>query len=74
MPNDTQRAWLTEDTYDRARIELARLLMERATDPARSTWMTNAADAGSGSFVGCSPARSSGTSHRMTASPSPAWC
>ena len=35
MPIDTQRAWLTEDTYDRARIELARLLMERATGSHR---------------------------------------
>ena len=31
MPTDTQRAWLTEQAYDRARIELAQLLVERAT-------------------------------------------
>jgi transcription elongation factor GreA len=30
MPIDTQRVWLTEETYDRARIELALLRMERA--------------------------------------------
>ncbi len=31
MPIETQRAWLTEETYDRARIELELLLMQRAT-------------------------------------------
>jgi transcription elongation factor GreA len=31
MPIDTQRAWLTQQAYDRARIELAQLLVERAT-------------------------------------------
>jgi transcription elongation factor GreA len=31
MPTDTQRVWLSEETYDRARIELALLRMERAT-------------------------------------------
>jgi transcription elongation factor GreA len=30
MPVDTQRVWLTEQTYDRVRIELALLLAERA--------------------------------------------
>jgi transcription elongation factor GreA len=30
MPINTQRVWLTEETYDRARIELALLRMERA--------------------------------------------
>jgi transcription elongation factor GreA len=35
MPIDTQRVWLTEDTYDRARIELAMLRMERATGSHR---------------------------------------
>lgn len=30
MPIDAQRAWLTPETYDRARIELALLRMERA--------------------------------------------
>lgn len=30
MPVDTQRVWLTEQTYDRVRIELAQLLAERA--------------------------------------------
>jgi hypothetical protein len=30
MPMDTQRGRLTEETYDRARIELALLRMERA--------------------------------------------
>jgi transcription elongation factor GreA len=35
MPIDAQRAWLTEETYDRARIELALLQMERATGAHR---------------------------------------
>jgi transcription elongation factor GreA len=35
MPTDTQRIWLTEQTYDRARIELAMLQMERATGSRR---------------------------------------
>lgn len=35
MPIDTQRVWLTEQTYDRARIELAMLQMERATGSHR---------------------------------------
>jgi transcription elongation factor GreA len=35
MPIDAQRAWLTEATYDRARIELALLRMERATGAHR---------------------------------------
>ena len=35
MPIDTQRVWLTEETYDRARIELAMLRMERATGSHR---------------------------------------
>lgn len=35
MPIDTQRVWLTEETYDRARIELALLRMERATGAHR---------------------------------------
>lgn len=30
MPIDVQRTWLTAETYDRARIELALLRMERA--------------------------------------------
>ncbi|MHA6797674.1 hypothetical protein ACVGVM_29840 (plasmid) [Pseudonocardia bannensis] len=34
MPINTQRAW-TEQTYDRARVELALLLMERATGSRR---------------------------------------
>ena len=38
MPIGTQRAWLTEETYERARIELAELLIRRDT----------------GSFVECS--------------------
>ena len=38
MPIETQRAWLTEETYGHARIELAELLLRRAT----------------GSFVECS--------------------
>ena len=29
MPIGTQRAWLTEETYERARIELAELLTRR---------------------------------------------
>jgi transcription elongation factor GreA len=35
MPIDAQRAWLTEETYDRARIELALLRMEQATGAHR---------------------------------------
>lgn len=35
MSIDTRRVWLTEETYDRARIELARLCMERATGSRR---------------------------------------
>ncbi len=35
MPIDTQRVWLTEETYDRARIELALLRMEQATGAHR---------------------------------------
>ncbi|MGD9525394.1 GreA/GreB family elongation factor [Pseudonocardia sp.] len=35
MPVDTQRVWLTEQTLDRVRVELARLLVERATDGHR---------------------------------------
>jgi transcription elongation factor GreA len=35
MPIDAQRVWLTEETYDRARIELALLRMERATGAHR---------------------------------------
>lgn len=35
MPIDTKRVWLTEQTYDRARIELAMLQMERATGSHR---------------------------------------
>jgi transcription elongation factor GreA len=35
MPIDAQRVWLTEETYDRARIELASLRMERATGTHR---------------------------------------
>jgi hypothetical protein len=35
MPTDTQRVRLTEETYDRARIELAMLRMERATGSIR---------------------------------------
>jgi transcription elongation factor GreA len=35
MPIDTQRAWLTEEAYDRARIELALLRMELATGSHR---------------------------------------
>lgn len=35
MTIDTQRVWLTEQTYDRARIELAMLRMERATGSHR---------------------------------------
>jgi transcription elongation factor GreA len=35
MPIDAQRAWLTAETYDRARIELALLRMERATGTHR---------------------------------------
>ncbi|MFC4945151.1 GreA/GreB family elongation factor [Pseudonocardia sp. GCM10023141] len=31
MPIDTRRVWLTQQTYERARIELAQLLVERAT-------------------------------------------
>jgi transcription elongation factor GreA len=35
VPIDTPRVWLTEQTYDLARIELARLHMERATGSRR---------------------------------------
>jgi transcription elongation factor GreA len=35
VPIDTPRVWLTEQTYDRARVELARLRMERATGSRR---------------------------------------
>jgi transcription elongation factor GreA len=35
MPIDTQRVWLTEESYDRARIELALLRMERAMGARR---------------------------------------
>jgi transcription elongation factor GreA len=35
MPIDTQRVWLTEEAYDRARIELALLRMEVATGSHR---------------------------------------
>jgi transcription elongation factor GreA len=35
MPINTQRVWLTEQTYDRARVKLALLLMERATGSRR---------------------------------------
>jgi len=35
MSIDTQRVWLTEETYDRARIELAMLRMELATGSHR---------------------------------------
>jgi transcription elongation factor GreA len=35
MPIDTQRVWLTEQTYDRARIELTMLQMELATGSCR---------------------------------------
>lgn len=35
MTVDTQRVWLTEQTLDRVRIELARLQMERATGSHR---------------------------------------
>ena len=73
MPIGTQRAWLTEETDERARIELAELLTRR--------------DAGSfverGDKEQCARKirrlqellgdASLATSHRMTASPSPAW-
>lgn len=35
MTVDTQRVWLTEQTLDRVRVELARLQMERATGSHR---------------------------------------
>ncbi len=35
MPVDTQRVWMTEQTLERVRIELARLKMERATGSHR---------------------------------------
>jgi transcription elongation factor GreA len=35
MPIDTQRVWLTEETYDLARVELALLRMELATGSHR---------------------------------------
>jgi transcription elongation factor GreA len=35
MPINAQRVWLTEETYDRARIELAFLHMERAVGAHR---------------------------------------
>jgi transcription elongation factor GreA len=35
MAIDAQRSWLTEETYERARIELALLRMERATGAHR---------------------------------------
>ena len=35
MPIEAQRAWLTAETYDRARIELALLRMEQATGAHR---------------------------------------
>jgi transcription elongation factor GreA len=35
MPIDVQRVWLTEETHERARIELAFLHMERATGAHR---------------------------------------
>lgn len=35
MPADTQKVWLTEHTYDRLRVELAELLVERATEAHR---------------------------------------
>ncbi len=36
MTVDTQRVWLTEQTYERVRVELARLLAERATGSHRA--------------------------------------
>jgi transcription elongation factor GreA len=35
MPVNTQRVWLSEQAYDRLRVELALLLMERATGSFR---------------------------------------
>lgn len=35
MPTDMSRSWLTDQAYDRARIELAMLRMERATGSRR---------------------------------------
>jgi hypothetical protein len=35
MPSNTQQVWLAEQTYDLVRVELAQLLMERATGSHR---------------------------------------
>lgn len=48
MPIDTQRAWLTQQAYDRARIELAELLVERATGCTENVPTGSVARSGSG--------------------------
>ncbi len=35
MPTDTPSVWLTEETYDRARVELGLLLVQRNTGSHR---------------------------------------
>jgi hypothetical protein len=74
VPIDTPRVWLTEQTYDRARVELARLRMERATGSRRDSPTRNNASAGSDNCKHSSAAPPSDTNQPMTASPSPAWC
>ena len=76
VPIDTPRVWLTEQTYDLARIELARLHMERATGSRREFTDQEQRERRirqlqallSGAAVGQEPADDS------IASPSPAWC
>jgi hypothetical protein len=74
MPIDTQRVWLTEDTYDLARIELAMLRMERATgshrghiDPEQRAVRIRQLQ----ELISSAP---SDMSRPRTASRSPAWC
>jgi hypothetical protein len=72
MTIGAQRAWLTEETYDRARIELALLRMERATGAHRGHSDREQRELRIRQLQEL--IATAGTSRPMTASPSPAWC
>jgi hypothetical protein len=74
MPTDTQRVRLTEETYDRARIELAMLRMARATGSIRRHTDPEQRAVRIRELQELISRPSSDMSRLMTASPSPAWC
>jgi hypothetical protein len=74
VPIAMQRAWLTEEMYERARIELAELLIRRTPRHSSNLVTSNNVRGGSAGFKNSSATPSSATSLRMTASASPAWC